>query len=244
MKDMTGSSFPPHGTHFRRLWEAAVKSMKCHLWCSLGALITTSEEICVFLSEKGACLNYKPLYALSNDPLDPSQLSPDLFCARWTTQPITIYWPDWLLSNVTGFPSGRHFNHYYNNFGSASHQITWRDSSNVNVGRDHPLIHKKTYCWRKTTLLLYTGPWLTSQMLIQDLMERYKWSLSQLLRERFEDPLQKFALYRLPILNSNLTMFRQRTNFVHNKTISGNNGSRAVYALHAPKPHPSLFSYA
>ena len=79
MKDVNGSSFPPHGIHFRRLWEAAVKSMKCHLWCSLGALITTSEEICIFLSEKGACLNSKPLYALSNDPLDPSHLSPDLF---------------------------------------------------------------------------------------------------------------------------------------------------------------------
>lgn len=81
----------------------------------------------------------------------------------------------------------QNFNNYYNNFGSASHQITWWNSSNVNVGRDHPLIHnQKMYCWRGTTLLLYTGPWLSSQMSIQDLMESYEWSLSKLQRELSE----------------------------------------------------------
>jgi len=75
-------------------------------------------------------------------------------------------------------------------------------------------------------------------------MESYEWSLSKLQRELSEEPREKFALYHLPILNSNLTLFRQRANFVQNKTISGNNGSHAAYASHAQKLYLSLFRYA
>jgi transposase InsO family protein len=35
---------PPHGPHFGGLWEAAVKSKKYHLRCTLGASIATYES--------------------------------------------------------------------------------------------------------------------------------------------------------------------------------------------------------
>jgi len=52
---------PPHAPHFGGLWEAAVKSMKYHLWRTLGSNIATYEELCTLLSEIEACLNSRPL---------------------------------------------------------------------------------------------------------------------------------------------------------------------------------------
>ena len=54
---------PPHSPHFGGLWEAAVKSMK----------------LCTLLSEIEACLNSRPLCALSDDPSNPTYLSPGHF---------------------------------------------------------------------------------------------------------------------------------------------------------------------
>jgi len=68
----------PHGPHFGGLWEA-VKSMKNHLRRTLGAHMATYEELCYLLAEIEACLNSRPLCALSNDPLNPTYLSPEHF---------------------------------------------------------------------------------------------------------------------------------------------------------------------
>jgi hypothetical protein len=70
---------PPHGPHFGGLWEAAVKSMKYHLRRTLGAQIATYKELCTLLAEIEACLNSRPLCALSNDPHNPTYLSLDIF---------------------------------------------------------------------------------------------------------------------------------------------------------------------
>jgi hypothetical protein len=76
---------PPHAPHFGGLWEAAVKSMKYHLRRTLGASIATYEELSTLLTEVEACLNSRPLCALSNDPHS-SFLSPGHFLIG---QPLT-----------------------------------------------------------------------------------------------------------------------------------------------------------
>jgi len=70
---------PPHSPHFGGLWEAAVKYMKHHLRRTLGAQIATYEELCTLLVEIEACLNSRPLCALSDDPFNPTYLSPGHF---------------------------------------------------------------------------------------------------------------------------------------------------------------------
>jgi len=70
---------PPHAPHFGGLWEAAVKSMKYHLRRTLGSRVATYEELCTLLSEIEACLNSRPLCALSDDPSNPTCLSPGHF---------------------------------------------------------------------------------------------------------------------------------------------------------------------
>jgi transposase InsO family protein len=67
---------PPHGPHHRGLWEDAVKSMKFHLRRVLGTQIATYEELSTILSEIEACLNSRPLCALSNEPHSSTYLSP------------------------------------------------------------------------------------------------------------------------------------------------------------------------
>jgi len=69
----------PHGHHFGGLWEAAVKSIKYHLRRTLGSQVATYEELCTLLAEIGACLNSRPLCALSDDPFNPTYLSPGHF---------------------------------------------------------------------------------------------------------------------------------------------------------------------
>ena len=66
---------PPHGPHFGGLWEAAVKSMKYHLRRTLGSQVATYEELCTLLAKIEACLNSRPLCALSDHPFNPTYLS-------------------------------------------------------------------------------------------------------------------------------------------------------------------------
>ena len=70
---------PSHGPHHGGLWEAAVKSMKHHLRRTLGSQIATYEELCTLLTEIEACLNSRPLCALSSDPQFSAYLSPEHF---------------------------------------------------------------------------------------------------------------------------------------------------------------------
>ena len=84
---------PPHGPHFGGLWEAAVKSMKYHLRRTLGSRVATYEELSTLLTEIEACLNSRPLCALSDDPFNPTYLSPGHFLIGepLTQLPVTDY---------------------------------------------------------------------------------------------------------------------------------------------------------
>jgi hypothetical protein len=66
---------PPHAHHFGGLWEAAIKSMKYHLRRTLGTKIATCEELYNLLTEIEACVNSRPICALSNDPHESTYLS-------------------------------------------------------------------------------------------------------------------------------------------------------------------------
>ncbi|XP_024867312.1 uncharacterized protein LOC112451722 [Temnothorax curvispinosus] len=70
---------PPAAPHFGGLWEAAVKSTKFHLRRVIGETTLTFEEMATFLAQVEACLNSRPLHALSDDPDDVSALTPGHF---------------------------------------------------------------------------------------------------------------------------------------------------------------------
>jgi len=53
--------------------------MKYHLRRTLDARIATYEELCTLLAEIEGCLNSRTLYALSGDPFKPTYLSPGHF---------------------------------------------------------------------------------------------------------------------------------------------------------------------
>jgi len=61
---------PPGAPHFGGLWEAGVKSVKYHLHRVLKLHRLTYEEFSTTLTQVEACLNSRPLTALSNDPSD------------------------------------------------------------------------------------------------------------------------------------------------------------------------------
>jgi hypothetical protein len=97
--------FPPHGPHFGGLWEAAVKSMKYHLWRTLDAQIATYEELCTLLVEIEACLNSRPLCVHPNDPHS-SYLSPGHFLiGQPLTQLPTIDYTNIKLSRLSRWQS-------------------------------------------------------------------------------------------------------------------------------------------
>jgi len=70
---------PPAAPQFGGLWEAAVKSTKHHLRRVIGDSTLTFEEMSTLLAQIEACLNSRPLQALSDDPDDISALTPGHF---------------------------------------------------------------------------------------------------------------------------------------------------------------------
>lgn len=67
---------PPGAPHFGGLWEASVKSVKYHLRRIIGEHKLTYEEMTTLLAQIEACLNSRPLHALSNEPSDLTALTP------------------------------------------------------------------------------------------------------------------------------------------------------------------------
>ncbi|XP_011689310.1 PREDICTED: uncharacterized protein LOC105450902 [Wasmannia auropunctata] len=70
---------PPAAPHFGGIWEAAVKSTKHHIRRVIGDTTLTYEEMATLLAQIEACLNSRPLTALTEDPEDLAALTPGHF---------------------------------------------------------------------------------------------------------------------------------------------------------------------
>ncbi|XP_018376005.1 PREDICTED: uncharacterized protein LOC108769484 [Trachymyrmex cornetzi] len=66
---------PSAAPHFGGLWEAGVKSFKAHLKRVVGAGTISRAEFATLLCQIEACLNSRPIAALSDDPSDMSALT-------------------------------------------------------------------------------------------------------------------------------------------------------------------------
>ena len=72
--------FNPHfEPHFEGLWKSAVRCAKHHLKRVIGNSTLTYEEMSTLLATIEACLNSRPLCALTEDPLDIQALTPAHF---------------------------------------------------------------------------------------------------------------------------------------------------------------------
>lgn len=69
----------PRSPHFVGLWESAIKSVKTHLYKTLGNAALTFEELYTVLVRVGAILNSRPITSLSSDPTDLTVLTPSNF---------------------------------------------------------------------------------------------------------------------------------------------------------------------
>lgn len=70
---------PPAAPHFGGLWEAAVRSVKHHLRRCVGPRCLTFEELGTLLCQIEACLNSRPIAAVSDSIDDYSALTPGHF---------------------------------------------------------------------------------------------------------------------------------------------------------------------
>ncbi|XP_062713695.1 uncharacterized protein LOC134290550 [Aedes albopictus] len=87
---------PPRSPNFGGLWEAAVKSFKKHLRATIGNSVLSQDEFVTLLARIEACLNSRPLTALSADPNDLEVLTPGHFLVH---RPLTAF-PEPNLSEV------------------------------------------------------------------------------------------------------------------------------------------------
>ncbi|XP_043466366.1 uncharacterized protein LOC122501154 [Leptopilina heterotoma] len=80
---------PPNSPHFGGLWEAGVKSAKHHLTRMMFSRKFTFEEFSTLLVEIEACLNSRPLCAMSTDPEELNALTPAHFLIGSTLSMLT-----------------------------------------------------------------------------------------------------------------------------------------------------------
>lgn len=89
----------PGAPHMGGLWEAGIKSTKYHLKRVVGETKLTYEEFATLLTQIEACLNSRPITALSNDPSDLSALTPGHFIIGRSLTSIPE--PDYINSKIS-----------------------------------------------------------------------------------------------------------------------------------------------
>jgi hypothetical protein len=94
--------------------------MKYRLRRTLGSHVATYEELCILLAEIEACLNSRPLCALSDEFFQPNIFVSWTFSNWWTTYLLLTI----LMSNATDFPGGKPTNNNYNSSGNDGHPTT------------------------------------------------------------------------------------------------------------------------
>ena len=70
---------PPRTPNFGGIWEANIKSVKRHLFKTIGETVLTLEEFYTLITQIEAVVNSRPLSPLSNDPTDLNPLTPGHF---------------------------------------------------------------------------------------------------------------------------------------------------------------------
>ena len=78
-QQLTWKFIPPGAPHMGGLWEAGVKSFKKHFKKVAGDFKFTFEEFGTLLSKIEACLNSRPISAMTENPNDPVALTPGHF---------------------------------------------------------------------------------------------------------------------------------------------------------------------
>ncbi|KMQ87344.1 hypothetical protein RF55_13385 [Lasius niger] len=115
---------PPAAPHFGRLWEAAVKSSKHHLRRVIGETTLTFEEMSTFLAQIEACLNSRPLHALSDDP-DISALTPGHLLIGAPL--LTVPEPSLIKDANTTLSRWQHLQRMRDHFGRGGLESTYTD---------------------------------------------------------------------------------------------------------------------
>jgi hypothetical protein len=133
---------PPRGSHFGGLWEAGVKSAKYHLNRVIGSACFTVEELSTVLCQIEACLNSRPICALSTDPADLSALTPGHFLI--TTELNALPEPDITDVPVNRLTRWQHLQllhqHFWNRWSieyltSLQKRAKWLDAKrNIQIG--------------------------------------------------------------------------------------------------------------
>lgn len=88
-KETQWKFIPPLSPHWGGIWEAAVKSIKYHLFRVIGDAHLTFETLYTCLTQIEAILNSRPMYPMSNNPSDLNVITPGHFL---------------IGSNLTSFP--------------------------------------------------------------------------------------------------------------------------------------------
>lgn len=94
---------PPAAPAKGGLWESAVKSMKRHMKRAVGIQMLTRDELYQLAVTIEGCLNSRPLWPISDDPTDPSPLTPAhfLLAKPILPQPVSEDVSEWPANRLT-----------------------------------------------------------------------------------------------------------------------------------------------
>ncbi|XP_045495987.1 uncharacterized protein LOC123694566 [Colias croceus] len=128
---------PPHAPNFGGLWEAGVRSVKTHLKRIIGYAILTFEELTTVLTQVEACLNSRPISAISDNPDDEMPLTPGHFLVG---EPLVLIpESDYSKTSLTGLQRWKLTQRMVSNFWK-----TWSKEYLVTLNNRYKWFSKKT----------------------------------------------------------------------------------------------------